>query len=182
MKPRHRRHCTARPHLFDELGPITDETTAVIAQLLSDLHLQFEQRFLGEIMRHHDAIRTSPKNSNPLCLTGLSQSDEPFRAAPAQRSPRQTPIMLADQPSPILINGPSTNVTALNWLGERFVRKTTAPSHLRPVPAGAAPIVPRRHRAARPMYQRETYRKCGMQTRVRTGHTGSRHCGLRVLK
>ena len=78
MKPRHRRRCTARPHLFDELGPINDETASVIAQLLSDLHLQFEQRFLGEIMRHHDAIRPSPKGPNQLCLTARSESDEPF--------------------------------------------------------------------------------------------------------
>jgi len=78
MKPHHRPRRKARPHLFDELGPITDETAAVIAQLLSDLHLQFEQRFLGEIMRHHAAIRPPPKNPNPMCLTGLSQSDEPF--------------------------------------------------------------------------------------------------------
>ena len=78
MKPRQSRRGKARPHLFDELGPITDETAAVIAQLLSDLHLQFEQRFLGEIMRHHDAFRPPPKNPNPPCLTGLSQADEPF--------------------------------------------------------------------------------------------------------
>ena len=78
MKPCHRQGCKARPHLFDELGPITDETTAVIAQLLSDLHLQFEQRFLGEIMRHHDAIRPPPKGPNQLCLTARSESDEPF--------------------------------------------------------------------------------------------------------
>ena len=78
MKPRHSRRCIARPHLFDELGPINDETASVIAQLLSDLHLQFEQRFLGQIMRHHDAIRPPPKNPNPLCLTARSQSDEPF--------------------------------------------------------------------------------------------------------
>ena len=50
----------------------------MIAQLLSDLHLQFEQRFLGEIMRHHDAIRKLPKNPKQLCLTGLSEADEPF--------------------------------------------------------------------------------------------------------
>ena len=78
MKPRQSRRCKAHPHLFDELGPISDETASVIAQLLSDLHLQFEQRFLGEIMRHHNAIRPPPKNPNPLCLTRLSQSDEPF--------------------------------------------------------------------------------------------------------
>lgn len=78
MKPRQSRRCEARPHLFDELGPITDETAAVIAQLLSDLHLQFEQRFLGEIMRHYAAIRPPPKNPNQPWLTGLSESDEPF--------------------------------------------------------------------------------------------------------
>ncbi len=78
MKPRQNRRREARPHLFDELGPISDETASVIAQLLSDLHLQFEQRFLGEIMRHHDAIRPPPKNPNPPCLTPLSESDEPF--------------------------------------------------------------------------------------------------------
>ena len=61
MKPRQSERGKARPHLFDELGPITDETAAVIAQLLSDLHLQFEQRFLGQIMRHHDAIRHRPR-------------------------------------------------------------------------------------------------------------------------
>ena len=75
MKPCHRPRGKARPHLFDDLGPITDETAAVIAQLLSDLHLQFEQRFLGEIMRHHDAIRPPPTNA--LCLTRRSESDEP---------------------------------------------------------------------------------------------------------
>ena len=78
MKPRQSRRCKARPHLFDELGPITDETASVIAQLLSDLHLQFEQRFLGEIMRHHDAIGPPPKNPKQPRLTGLSESDEPF--------------------------------------------------------------------------------------------------------
>ena len=78
MKPCQSQRCEARPHLFDELGPITDETASVIAQLLSDLHLQFEQRFLGEIMRHHDYIRPPPKNPNQPWLTGLSQSDEPF--------------------------------------------------------------------------------------------------------
>ena len=78
MKPRQSRRCKARPHLFDELGPITDETAAVIAQLLSDLHLQFEQRFLGEIMRHHDSIRPPPRNPNQPWLTGLSDSYEPF--------------------------------------------------------------------------------------------------------
>ena len=78
MKPRHSRRCTERPHLFDELRPINDETASVIAQLLSDLHLQFEQRFLGEIMRHHDAIRKLPENPKQLCLTGLSEADEPF--------------------------------------------------------------------------------------------------------
>ena len=78
MKPCHRRGCKARPHLFDDLGPINDETAAVIAQLLSDLHLQFEQRFLGQIMRHHDAIRQPSEQPNQLCSTGLSESDELF--------------------------------------------------------------------------------------------------------
>ena len=78
MKPRPHRCREAPPHLFDELGPISDETAAVIAQLLSDLHLQFEQRFLGEIMRHHDSTRPPPKNPNQPWLTGLSDADEPF--------------------------------------------------------------------------------------------------------
>ena len=78
MKPRHSRRCTERLHLFDQLGPINDETASVIAQLLSDLHLQFEQRFLGQIMRHHAAIRKLPENPKPLSLTGLSEADEPF--------------------------------------------------------------------------------------------------------
>lgn len=78
MKPRQHRRRKARPHLFDELGPISDETASVIAQLLSDLHLHFEQRFLGEIMRYHDSIRASPKNPNQPWLTGLWDSDEPF--------------------------------------------------------------------------------------------------------
>ena len=78
MNPRHSRRSTERPHRFDQLRPINDETASVIAQLLSDLHLQFEQRFLGEIMRHHDAIRKLPKNPEQLCLTGLSEADEPF--------------------------------------------------------------------------------------------------------
>jgi hypothetical protein len=69
---------TARPNLFDELGPISDETASVIAQLLSDLHMQFEERFLGQIMRQHDSIRPPPKNPNPPWLPGLSDSDEPF--------------------------------------------------------------------------------------------------------
>jgi len=77
MKPRRSRRCEARLHLFDELGPITDETASVIAQLLSDLHLQFEQRFLGEIMRHHDAIRPTAQDPTQLCLTRRSESDEP---------------------------------------------------------------------------------------------------------
>ena len=74
MKPRQNR----RPDLVDELGPISDETASVIAQLLSDLHLQFEQRFLGQIMRHHDSIRPPPKDPNQPWLTGLSDSDESF--------------------------------------------------------------------------------------------------------
>lgn len=67
-----------RQSLFDELGPISDETASVIVQLLSDLHQQFEERFLGEIMRHHDSIRPPPRNPNQPWLTGLSDSSEPF--------------------------------------------------------------------------------------------------------
>jgi hypothetical protein len=78
MKPSQNQRCKARPHLFDELGPISDEAASVIAQLLSDLHMQFEERFLGEIMRHHDSIRASPTNPNQPWLTGLWDSDEPF--------------------------------------------------------------------------------------------------------
>jgi hypothetical protein len=68
----------ACPHLFDELEPISDETASVIAQLLGDLHMQFEERFLGQIKRHHDSIRPPPKDPNQPWLTGLSDSDEPF--------------------------------------------------------------------------------------------------------
>ena len=68
----------ARPDLIDELGPISDETASVIAQLLSDLHLQFEERFLGQIRRHHNSIRPPPKHPNQPWLTGLSDSDESF--------------------------------------------------------------------------------------------------------
>lgn len=78
MKPRHSRRGKARPDLVDELGPISDETASVIAQLLSDLHLQFEQRFLGQIMRHYDSIRAPPKNPDQPWSTGLSDSDESF--------------------------------------------------------------------------------------------------------
>ena len=68
----------ARPDLIDELGPISDETAAVIAQLLSDLHVQFEERLLGQIRRHYDSIRPPPDNPDQPWLTGLSESDEPF--------------------------------------------------------------------------------------------------------
>lgn len=78
MKPRKNQRRKTRPHLFDELGPISDETASVIAQLLSDLHTQFEDRFLGEIMRHHHCIRASPTNPNQPWLTGRGDSDEPF--------------------------------------------------------------------------------------------------------
>ena len=78
MKPRQNRRPKAPRHLFDELGPISDETASVIAQLLGDLHQQFEERFLGEIMRHHDAIRPPPKDPNQPWLTGLWDSDQPF--------------------------------------------------------------------------------------------------------
>jgi hypothetical protein len=78
MNPRQHRRREAPPHLFDELGPISDETAAVIAQLLSDLHQQFEERFLGEIMRHHDSIRPPPTNPNQPWLTGLGDADESF--------------------------------------------------------------------------------------------------------
>ena len=78
MKPRKNRRRKAHPHLFDELGPISDETASVIAQLLSDLHLQFEQRFVGEIMRYHDSTRAPPWNPNQPWLIGLWDSDEPF--------------------------------------------------------------------------------------------------------
>ena len=78
MKLRKNRRRKAHPHLFDELGPISDETASVIAQLLSDLHLQFEQRFVGEIMRYHRSIRAPPRNPNQPWLIGLWDSDEPF--------------------------------------------------------------------------------------------------------
>jgi hypothetical protein len=78
MKPSQNQRHKARPHLFDELGPISDETASVIAQLLSDLHMHFEKRFLGEIMRHHDAIGPPPTNPNQPWLPGLSDSDKPF--------------------------------------------------------------------------------------------------------
>jgi hypothetical protein len=78
MNPRQNRRAKARPDLFDELGPISDQTASVIAQLLSDLHMQFEKRFLGEIMRHHDAIGAPPTNPNQPWLPGLSDSDKPF--------------------------------------------------------------------------------------------------------
>jgi hypothetical protein len=68
----------ARPDLIDELGPISDETAAVIAQLLSDLHMQFEQRFLGQIKRHYDSIRPPPENPDQPWLTERSGSDESF--------------------------------------------------------------------------------------------------------
>ena len=78
MKPHQNRRRKARPDLLDELGPISDETAAVIAQLLSDLHLQFEQRFLGQIRRHYDSIRPPPMDPNQPWLTGLSEADESF--------------------------------------------------------------------------------------------------------
>ena len=78
MKAGQSRRRKARPDLIDELGPISDETASVIAQLLSDLHLQFEQRFLGQIMRHHHSIRPPSQNPNQPWLTGLSDSDESF--------------------------------------------------------------------------------------------------------
>jgi hypothetical protein len=78
MKADHSRRRKARPDLVDELGPISDETASVIAQLLSDLHLQFEARFLGQIRRHHDSIRPPPKYLDQPWLTGLSDSDESF--------------------------------------------------------------------------------------------------------
>ena len=78
MKPRPNRRRKTRPDLVDELGPISDETASVIAQLLSDLHLQFEQRFLGQIRRHYDSIRPPPDNPDQPWLTGLSESDEQF--------------------------------------------------------------------------------------------------------
>ena len=78
MKARPNRNRKARPDLIDELGPISDETAAVIAQLLSDLHLQFEQRFLGQIKRHYDSIRPPPENPDQPWLTERSDSDESF--------------------------------------------------------------------------------------------------------
>jgi hypothetical protein len=66
-----------KPYRFDELEPISDETASVIAQLLSDLHVQFEEQFLGQILRHYDSIRPPPKNPNQPWLTGLD-SDESF--------------------------------------------------------------------------------------------------------
>jgi len=78
MKARPNRNRKARPDLIDELGPISDETAAVIAQLLSDLHLQFEQRFLGQIRRHYDCIRPPPDNPDQPWLTERSDSDESF--------------------------------------------------------------------------------------------------------
>lgn len=78
MNPHPNRRRKARPHLFDELGPFSDETASVIAQLLSDLHMQFEQRFLGEIMRHYNSVRPPPKNPNSPWLTGPADSDEPI--------------------------------------------------------------------------------------------------------
>jgi hypothetical protein len=67
-----------KPYRFDELEPISDETASVIAQLLSDLHVQFEEQFLGQILRHCDSIRPPPKNPNQPWLTGLPDSDESF--------------------------------------------------------------------------------------------------------
>ena len=67
-----------RQHLFDELPPISNETASVIAQLLSDLHMQFEERFLGQILLHHDSIRQPPKNPTQPWSPGPSDSDDPF--------------------------------------------------------------------------------------------------------
>ncbi len=78
MKAGHSQRREARPDLVDQLGPISDETASVIAQLLSDLHLQFEERFLGQIRRHHDSIRPPPPYPDQPWLTGLSESDESF--------------------------------------------------------------------------------------------------------
>jgi hypothetical protein len=78
MKPRQSRRPKARAHLFDELGPISDETAAVIGKLLWDMHVQFEERFLGEILRHHQSTRPSPKNPVQPSLPGLSDSEDPF--------------------------------------------------------------------------------------------------------
>ena len=78
MKPRPNRRRKARLDLVDELGPISDETASVIAQLLSDLHLQFEERFLGQIMRHHDSIRPPPENPDQPWLTERSDSEKSF--------------------------------------------------------------------------------------------------------
>jgi hypothetical protein len=78
MKSPPNRHRQAHPDFVDELGPISDETAAVIAQLLSDLHRQFEERFFGQIRRHHDAVRSPPKYPDQPWLTTRSQSDESF--------------------------------------------------------------------------------------------------------
>jgi len=78
MKARQSRRRKARMDPFDTMGPISDETAAVIAQLLSDLHVQFEERLLGQIRRHYDSIRPPPDNPDQPWLTGLSESDEPF--------------------------------------------------------------------------------------------------------
>jgi len=78
MKARQRRRPKARLHPFDELRPISDEAASVIAQLLGDLHLQFEERFLGEIMRHHAATRPPPRDPRQPWLTGLPKPDETF--------------------------------------------------------------------------------------------------------
>ena len=78
MKPQPKRRRKARPRHFDELGPISDETASVIAQLFSDLHVQFEEQFLGQILRHYDSIRPPPENPNQPWLTGLPDSDESF--------------------------------------------------------------------------------------------------------
>jgi len=78
MKARPNQRRKARPDLVDELGPISDETAAVIAQLLSDLHIQFEERFLGQIMRHYDSIRPPPENPDQPWLTERSDPDESF--------------------------------------------------------------------------------------------------------
>lgn len=78
MKARQHRRPKARPNPFDELGPISDETASVIAHLLGNLHMQFEEQFLGPIMRHQASIRPPPRDPNQPWLTGLPEPDEPF--------------------------------------------------------------------------------------------------------
>jgi len=78
MKPRRSQRRSAEPTPFDALEPISDETAAAIAQLLSDLHVQFESRFLGHLLRHADANRPPPKDPTRPWLTGPPETDEPF--------------------------------------------------------------------------------------------------------